>query len=172
MAVVTTGFHRVSNVQQLVSLGITLQAVPYAQILVSLTSTGAVATIYSDPALSVPITGATVTADKYGNYDYYIPLNYSVTETITFLNNSYTRTISNICSNGPLVTTLTTTANTSDTVTLTGVLSTSHVFLQPTNSSAATMLTSTYVSSVSAGSFVVTHPNTSGATFDIMVTPY
>src|ERR1700690_624505 len=64
----------------------------------------------------------------------------------------------------------TTTAATSDTVSVTGVTSSSFVALFPTNAIAAAMVAAggTYVSSVSTGTVVVTHPNTSGATFDIV----
>jgi hypothetical protein len=151
--------------------GVGSLVVPYASVYVTLTSSGAAAVIYSDPALSITIPGSVVTADQDGNYNYFVPLNYNVTENISSASGSL-YTISNISNNGPLVTTLTTTANATDTVTLVGVISTSHVFLQPTNSTAATMLTSTYVSSVSAGQFVVTHPSTAGATFNVLVTPY
>jgi hypothetical protein len=152
-------------------MGVEQQTVPGASIYVTLTSTGAMATIYSDPGLSIPISGGLITADVTGAYDYYIPLNYSVTETISSPAGALL-TIANIVANGPLVTTLTTSGNATDTVSLAGILSTSHVSLQPTNSSAAAMLTSTYVSAKTAGSITVTHPATSGATFDIIITPY
>ena len=171
MGVVTTGFHRVGNVTTRGPQGVELQAVPGAQVYVTLTSTGAAAVIYSDPALSIAITGSLVTADVYGNYDYYLPLNYSVTETISSPSGALL-TIVNVVQNGPLVTSLTTTAAATDTVTLAGILATSHVVLQPTNAAAATMYTSTYVSAKAAGSITVTHPVTSGATFDIIITPY
>jgi hypothetical protein len=67
---------------------------------------------------------------------------------------------------------LTTTNATSDVISLTGILATSHVSLQPTNAAAATMFTSTYVSSKAAGGITVTHPATAAATFDVMITPY
>jgi hypothetical protein len=171
MGVVTTGFHRISSVTTRAPFAVELQAVPGASIYVTLTSTGAAATIYSDAALSIAIPGSLVTADVLGNYDYYIPLNYSVTETISSPSGSL-MTITNVVQNGPLVTSFTTTAATTDTVTLAGVPATSHAILQPTNSVAATMLTSTYVSAKAAGSITVTHPVSAGATFDIIITPY
>jgi hypothetical protein len=171
MGVTTTGYHRVGNVTMRGSVGVEQQVVPGASVYVTLTSTGAAATIYSDPGLSISITGSVVTADTTGAYGYYIPQSYNVTENISSPSGSLL-TITNVVQNGPLVASLTTTAAASDTVTLAGCLTTSHFSLQPTNSSAATMFTSTYVSTKSAGSFVVTHPSTSGATFDIIVTPY
>ena len=169
--VTTTGWQRIGNVTTRGPQGVELQSVPGASIYVTLTSTGAAAVIYSDPALSIAITGSMVTADTQGNYNYFVPLNYNVTETISSPSGSLL-TISNVVANGPLVTTFTTTANTTDVVTLNGILSTSHVFLQPTNAAAATMYTSTYVSNKIAGSITVTHPATASATFDILITPY
>lgn len=171
MAVVTTGFHRIGSVTTRAQSGIEQQVVPNASIYVTLTSTGAAAIIYSDPGMSISISGSLVVADVTGAYDYYIPLNYSVTETISSPSGALLALV-NVVQNGPLVASLTTTANTTDTVILAGALSTSHFSVQPTNAAAATMLTSTYISSKSAGSFVVTHPATAAATFDIIVTPY
>ncbi len=171
MGLVTTGYHRISNVVTRGPFGVEQQAVPGATILVTLTSTGGVATIYSDPLMSITITGALITADTQGNYDYYIPLNYNVTETISAPNGGLI-TLINVVQNGPLVGSLTTTAATSDTVSIVGITASSHVALQPTNATAATMLTSTYVSAKSAGSITVTHPVTASATFDVIVTPY
>ena len=171
MGVVTTGFHRISNVTTRGPQGVELQSVPGASVYVTLTSTGAEATIYSDPALSIAITGSLVTADVQGNFDYYIPLNYSVTETISSPSGA-PLTIVNVVQNGPLVTSLTTTAAATDTVTLAGITATSHAFLQPTNSGAAAMLSSTYVSAKAAGNITVTHPVSAGAEFDVIITPY
>jgi hypothetical protein len=83
MGTPTTGFHRVNNVTQRALYSTFQQVVPGATIYVTLTSTGSGAVIYSDPALSIVIEGSLITADPYGFYDYYIPLNYNVTETIT-----------------------------------------------------------------------------------------
>lgn len=171
MAVTTTGWHRISNVTSLVSGGILSQAVPFAQIYVTSTSTGEVATIYSDAGLSIPISGSIIVADETGSYDYYIPLNYCVTETISYPSGSST-VIVNISQNGPVTGSLTTTANTSDVVSIVGIIPTSHVSLQPTNSAASTMYTSTYVSAKSSGTVTISHPATSGATFDILSTTY
>jgi hypothetical protein len=171
MAVVTTGFHRIGNVTTRAQSGVEQQVVPGAQVYVTLTSTGAAATIYSDPALSITILGSLVTADNFGSYDYYIPLNYSVTETISSANGALL-TIYNVVQNGPLIGTLTTTAATTDVVSITGILSTSHVSFTPTNAAAATMIASTYVSNKAEGSITITHPATANATFDLIITPY
>lgn len=171
MATTTTGYHRIGNVTTRASFGLELQAVPGASIFVTSTLTATAATIYSDPLLTVAISGSILTSDQYGNYSYYMPLNYCVTETITAPNGGVSVT-PNISAPGPLVGSLTTTSATSDTVTITGAKSTSHVSLQPTNSAAAGMLSSTYVSAKSSNSITITHPGTSGATFDIIVTSY
>ena len=171
MAVTTTGWQRIGNVTTRAPFGVEQQVVPGAEVYVTLTSTGAAAVIYSDPALSITITGSLVTADNFGNYSYFIPLSYNVTETISSANGALL-TIANIVANGPLVGTLTTTAATSDVVSIPGILSTSHVSYTPTNAAAATMIASTYVSNKSAGSITITHPATSGATFDLIITPY
>lgn len=170
MATTTVGWHRISNVVTRSNFGAEQVVVPGATIYVTLTSSGAAATIYSDPSLSVAIHGSVVTADVNGNYDYYIPLNYNVTESISSANGSLL-TISNLAQNGPLVTTLTTTSASSDTVTLAGTKTTSHVAITATNSAAAAMIASVYVTKTT-GSITVYHPVSSGATFDIIVTPY
>lgn len=171
MATPTTGFYRFANVTTRAPFGVEQQVVPGATIFVTLTSTGAAATIFSDPALSIQIVGSVVTADIFGNYAYYIPLSYNVTENISSANGALL-TIPNIAQNGPLVGTLTTTANPTDVVSIIGVTSSSHVSLTATNSAAAGMIASTYVSAKSAGSITVTHPSTASATFDIIVTSY
>lgn len=167
----TAGYHRVGQVLARAPQTVNAQVVPYASVSVSVTSTGAAAVIYSDPGLSVQITPPLVRANDKGTYDYYIALNYMVTETISSPSLGGI-VIPNIGVNGPIVGTLTTTNATSDVVSIPGILTTSHVSLQPTNAAAATMFTSTYVSSKAAGSITVTHPATSGATFDVMITPY
>ena len=171
MALTTTGWHRVGNVTSRSSSGLDQQVVPGATIYVTSTLTTLAATIYSDPLLSAVIPLSTLTADIFGNYDYYLPLNYCVTETISAPNGGLSVT-ANIAQNGPLVTSLTTTASASDTVTLIGILSTSHVSITPTNAAAAAMIASIYVSAKSAGSITVTHTASAGATFDIIITPY
>ena len=95
----TTGFHRVNRVLARAPQGVTAQVVPNAKVNVTATATGAAATIYSDPLLSVQITPPLVTADASGNYSYYIPLDYLVTETISSPNQG-TTTILNIGSLG------------------------------------------------------------------------
>lgn len=167
----TTGFYRTSNVYSQITDGIISQVVPGAVIVVSVTSTGLAATIYSDPLLTLTIPNSTVYADVTGAYSYYIPLNYMVTETISSPNLGSV-VIPNIGINGPIVGTLTTTNAVSDVVSATGILATSHVSLQPTNAAAATMFSSTYVSSKTAGSITVAHPATANATFDVIITPY
>jgi hypothetical protein len=83
MGVATTGYHRFSNITARAPYSTTQTVVPGATIYVTGTSTGSGATIYSDPAMSVIIPGSLITADPSGWYEYYIPLNYMVTETIT-----------------------------------------------------------------------------------------
>ena len=167
----TTGFYRTSNVYSRITDGLNSQVVPGAVVVVTVSSTGLAAVIYSDPLLTQAIPNSTVYADVNGGYGYYLPLNYMVTETISSPSLGGI-VIPNIGINGPIVGTLTTTNATSDVISITGILATSHVSLQPTNAAAATMFTSTYVSSKAAGSITVTHPATSGATFDVMITPY
>lgn len=95
----TTGFHRVSVALARAFQGVTAQVIPNAKVTVTSTATGLAATIYSDPGLSSQITPAVVTADNSGNYGYYIPLNYCVTETITSPGQG-TKIIPNICDHG------------------------------------------------------------------------
>jgi hypothetical protein len=95
----TTGYHRVNQLLARGTSGVTAQIVPNGSIYVTNTVTGATATIYSDPGLSSQITSGLVTSDKNGNYDYYIPLNYCVNETVSAPGQgSYTT--ENICING------------------------------------------------------------------------
>lgn len=97
----TTGYHRISQALARANTGVTAQVVPYANVFMTNTSTGAVAVIYSDPLLSVQITSGTVTADAQGNYDYYIPLNYCVNEN-TSSPGQGSKSVQNVCSNsGP-----------------------------------------------------------------------
>lgn len=79
----TNGFRRSAVALARASSGVTAQIVPNAKVTVTSTATGLAATIYSDPNLSSQITPSVVTADNSGNYGYYIPLGYMVTETIT-----------------------------------------------------------------------------------------
>ena len=69
----------------------------------------------------------------------------------------------------PLTAVLTTTANTTDTISIVGVMSTSTVSLTATNSVAAAMA-GVYVSAKFKNSITVTHPATAGGTFDVIVT--
>ena len=94
----TTGFHRVNQLIARGTSGVNAQIVPNGSIYVTNTVTGATATIYSDPGLSIQITSGLVTSDKNGNYDYYIPLNYCVNEAVSSPGQgSYTT--KNICIN-------------------------------------------------------------------------
>lgn len=71
----------------------------------------------------------------------------------------------------PITASLTTTAATTDIVALTGMVAGSGghcAGLAPTNASAATNLTSTYISAKAANQITVTHPVTAGMTFDIV----
>ena len=79
----TIGYHRISRVLARAPQNVTAQVVPNAKVSVTVTATGLAATIYSDPLLSIPINPPVVTADLNGNYSYYIPLSYLVTETIS-----------------------------------------------------------------------------------------
>ncbi|MDE3138203.1 MAG: hypothetical protein KGL59_16585, partial [Acidobacteriota bacterium] len=71
----------------------------------------------------------------------------------------------------PVSGTLTTTTGTSNSVTIYGVTTSSHCSLTPTNSSAASGITSSYISSVGTNSVTVSHSNSSGMTFNILCTP-
>jgi hypothetical protein len=71
----------------------------------------------------------------------------------------------------PLVASLVTTAATSDNVTLTGMTSTGHCVLQPTNAAASTA-TGTYVSAKTTNQITVTHAVTANMDFDVICTSY
>ena len=71
-----------------------------------------------------------------------------------------------------LVASLTTTAATSDNVTMTGMTSSGHCSLAPTNASAATNLATTYISTKTTNQITVTHTATAGMTYDLRCTPY
>jgi hypothetical protein len=73
--------------------------------------------------------------------------------------------------NIPVLTSFTTTAATSDNVTVPGMTSSGHCFLQPTNAAAATGIASVYVSAKTSNQITVTHSSTSGWAFDVMCTP-
>jgi ABC-type iron transport system FetAB permease component len=74
-----------------------------------------------------------------------------------------------ICNN-VLTGSLTTTAATSDVVTVTGATSSSHCSLGSTNATAATNFTTTYVSAKATNSITVTHVATAGLTYDLLCT--
>jgi hypothetical protein len=63
--------------------------------------------------------------------------------------------------------TLTTTAATSDNVSITGATSSSFCLLTPTNSSAATNIATTYISAKTTNQITVTHTATASMTYDI-----
>ena len=68
-------------------------------------------------------------------------------------------------------TSFTTTAATTDNVTVAGMTSSGHCYLQPTNSGAAGGIASAFVSAKTTNQITVTHTATSGWTFDVMCTP-
>ncbi len=77
--------------------------------------------------------------------------------------------------NGPgniLLASLTTTASASDNVTVTGMNSSGHCTLTPTNSTAATNVATTYISAKTTNQITVTHTATSGMTYDIHCTQF
>lgn len=98
---VTAGFHRVNQIIARGNSGVTAQVVPGASVFVAFTLNGSAAVIYSDPLLTLTIPGSIVTTDNQGNYDYYLPLNTCVTETISYPS-SGTLTVANICGNAGL----------------------------------------------------------------------
>jgi hypothetical protein len=73
--------------------------------------------------------------------------------------------------NIPVVTSFTTTAATTDTVTITGMTSKGHCTLQPTSAGAAEGIASVFVSAKATNQITVTHGATAGWTFDIFCTP-
>ena len=72
--------------------------------------------------------------------------------------------------NIPIVTSFTTTAATTDPITVTGMTASGHCQLQATNAGAAGG-TGTYVSNKTTNQITVTHTATSGWTFDVSCTP-
>jgi hypothetical protein len=70
-----------------------------------------------------------------------------------------------------LSTSFTTTAATTDNVTVTGMTSSGHCQLQATNSGAAGGIASVYVSAKTTNQITVTHTATSGWIFDVLCTP-
>ena len=75
------------------------------------------------------------------------------------------------CTSGaPLVATLTTTAATSDNLTVTGMTASGHCALSPTNASAATNIATTYVSAKTTNQITVTHTATASMTYDFLCT--
>jgi hypothetical protein len=72
--------------------------------------------------------------------------------------------------NIPIVASLTTTAATSNTVTVTGMTSSGHCQFSPTNALAATNYSTSYVSAKTTNQITITHVATSGLTYDILCT--
>jgi hypothetical protein len=82
------------------------------------------------------------------------------------VNGSFSTTTLSIAS----VASLTTTAATTDVVTVTGATSSSHCFLTPANSTAAANLTTTFISAKATNAITVTHTATAGMTYDLACT--
>jgi hypothetical protein len=78
----TTGFYRNSSVT-VRGETTSLHCVPGAHIHVTETATGALAKIYYDPQMTKLVPQSTVVSDLSGGYDYYISLNYMVSENIS-----------------------------------------------------------------------------------------
>ena len=73
---------------------------------------------------------------------------------------------------GVIARSFTTTAATTDTVTVTGMTSSGHCSLQPTNAGAAGGIASVYVSAKATNQITVTHTATATWTFDVLCVPY
>jgi hypothetical protein len=73
--------------------------------------------------------------------------------------------------NIPLVASLTTTAASSDNVTITGMTGSGHCVLTATNSSAAAAIASVWISGKTTNQITVNHPVTASMTYDIFCTP-
>jgi hypothetical protein len=74
--------------------------------------------------------------------------------------------------NLPIRASITTTAATSESFTLTGMTSTGHCAAPgPTNAAAASNVTSTYIAGKQTNSVTLHHPATAGMTFDLLCTP-
>ena len=69
-----------------------------------------------------------------------------------------------------MVATLSTTAATTDNVTVTGLTSSGHCTMTPTNATAAADITSTYISKTTTNQITITHPASSGRTWNIHCT--
>lgn len=86
-------------------------------------------------------------------------------------NNAGTVAIASQGDNVPILTSLTTSAATSDNVTVTGMTSSGHCSLTATNASAATNIATSYISAKAANQITVTHTATASMTYDILCTP-
>lgn len=74
--------------------------------------------------------------------------------------------------NSPLAASLVTTAATTDNVTVTGMTSSGHCSLTPTNAAASALAAVPYVSAKTTNQITVTHSVTASANFDVLCTPY
>jgi len=70
-----------------------------------------------------------------------------------------------------IATSFTTTAATTDNVTVTGMTASGHCMLQPTNSAAAAGIASVFVSNKTTNQITVTHTSSANWNFDVMCTP-
>jgi hypothetical protein len=109
----------------------------------------------------VALTGAINSAEGY-LFDGTAPLNHTLISNGTFY----------VDSPGVIATSFTTTAATTDTVTVTGMTSSGHCSLQPTNAGAAGGIASVYVSAKTTNQITVTHTATATWTFDVLCVPY
>jgi len=106
----TTGFHRSSQALARATGSQYVVVQPNAVVYVTSTATGTVATIYSDPLLSISIPSGSVVADQNGNYGYYININYCVNEQISYPGGG-SQTTTNICGNTGTISTPVSIAN-------------------------------------------------------------
>ncbi|MBS1805167.1 MAG: hypothetical protein JST28_17535 [Acidobacteria bacterium] len=72
----------------------------------------------------------------------------------------------------PLAASLSTTAATTDNVTVTGMTASGHCSLTPTNATAAMNLSKTYISAKSTDQIIVMHPAIASLTYDVLCTAY
>lgn len=92
---------------------------------------------------------------------------------VTPSNGSYAfpDTASNVRISGIISASFSTTASTTDDVEVTGITATGHCFLQPTNSAAALGFAEVYISNKTRDQITISHPASSGWTFDVLCTP-
>jgi hypothetical protein len=126
---------------------------------------------YAGNQLDVVIAGA-LGLQMGGNYlRLYSGSNYTGWQNDT-LSAGRTLTTPDGASYSVLVASLTTTAATSDNLTIQGMLSTGHCSLTATNASAATNLSTSYVSAKTTNQVTVTHTATASMTYDLMCTSH